>query len=72
MRPRSLEYAFSYFSKNENDVNLAVASTVPRFRRQFWLNKSTDGQTDGEVHNYNILGTTRMKSRIEFLIVSEE
>ena len=28
MRLRSLKYASSFFSKNENDVNLAVASTV--------------------------------------------
>ena len=28
MRFRSLKYASSFFSKNENDVNLAVASTV--------------------------------------------
>ena len=60
----------SYFSKNYH-VNLAVASTVPKFRRQFWSNKLTDGQTDGVVNTYNILGTTRMKSRIECLIVSE-
>ena len=28
MRLRSLKYEFSFFSKNENDVNLAVASTA--------------------------------------------
>ena len=28
MRLRSLKYTSSFFSKNENDVNLAVASTV--------------------------------------------
>ena len=58
MRLRSLEYASSFFSKNENYVNLAVASTVPKFRRTFWSNKLTDRLMVGKVHNYNILGTT--------------
>ena len=48
MRFRSLKYACSFFSKNENDVNLAVASTVSWQcgsvcrRMRLWLNVIED------------------------------
>ena len=52
MRLRSLKYASRFFSKNENDVNLAVASTVNDFfftntwirysqRIHMWIKKSS-------------------------------
>ena len=38
----------------------------------FGLNKRADGQTDTKVHNFNILGITYVKIKIERLTVSEE
>ena len=45
---------------------------LPKFKRQFWPNKRADGQTDTKVHNFNILGITYMKIKIERLTVLEE
>ena len=38
----------------------------------FGPNKRADGQADTKVHNFNILGITYMKIKIERLTVSEE
>ena len=53
-------------------IKLSSNEKMPKFRRQFWQKKWTEGQTDGEVHNYNILGTTYMEMRIERLTLSKE
>ena len=38
----------------------------------FGPNKRVDGQADTNLHNFNILGITYMKIKIERLTVSEE
>ena len=42
------------------------------FKRRFWPNKRTDGQTDSKVHNFDIRVTTYMQIKIENLTVLEE
>ena len=42
------------------------------WKRQFWQNERTDGQTDTKVQNFNILEITYMKIKIERFTVSEE
>ena len=50
---------------------MQISEKMPKFKRQFWPNKRTDGQTYTKVHNFNILGITYMKIKIERLTVSE-
>ena len=38
-----------------------MTTILPKFRRQIWRNKLTDGQTDGKVHSYKVLETTYME-----------
>ena len=45
---------------------------ISKIVSQCWPNKWTGGHMDSDVHNYNILGTTHMKIKIERIIVSEE
>ena len=51
---------------------MQISEKLPKFKRQFWPIKRADGQTDTKVHNFNILGITCMKIKIERLTVSEE
>ena len=56
----------------EFEFTMLISEKLPKFKRQFWPNKRTDGQTDTKVHTFNILGITYMKIKIERLTVSEE
>ena len=45
---------------------------LPKFKRKFWPNNWTDGQTDTKEHNFNTFRNNILKNKVERITVYEE